>query len=481
MTLFENDLFVIVRLAFPLAKKIIVLDPAKAVLRNFDSGFFFAYTREQVMSVSQEKKPFLLVNLSGAASFSFPFDFSKVEGIVSFNSKAETSLDFFHFGLFLVVDQQNRLRWLISEYHTQTDFLDDYIQPQFVTDVSNFFSGFKSLANYIRVKSGNLKKVVDGNIQILKRERQFFDCLANDEYSSFTINLNSHTAQGLIRIKLYNKNKYSWVINHAINPSGREKISNESMILSEIGSKYFNHFGIPDFFSSENNNGFKIGPQFKTSESRTTVRLINSKLTEVVLEYQSLYVRQTELKKYFKSIEIITDFNWIRTKISNSQIPRGISAINLTKLYSNLLKIFNDLDLNASLFLSLNNNLLYSENIFSCNEKLYFTSWVNADFDLPIFYDLFRKEIFYAEETESNNAEMISERILNVLKEFTLLDFSEKNNINTGIQFKVFVISTLVNELKQLLVKKVVMPQANVKIFNWLSLTETTKIYFKIV
>ena len=145
MTFFENDLFIIVRLAFPSTKKVIVLDPGKVIIKNYDCGFFYAYTRDQVINISKEKNQFLLVNMSGAASFSFPFDFSYIEGIISFNDIAEASLDFYHYSLYYLVDQHNMLRWLISENHKQTDFLDDYYQIQFVTDVSNLFSGFSSL------------------------------------------------------------------------------------------------------------------------------------------------------------------------------------------------------------------------------------------------------------------------------------------------------------------------------------------------
>jgi hypothetical protein len=470
MAFFENDLFVVVRLAFPAAKKVIVLDPAKIIARNYDCGFLYAYTREQVMNISKEKKQFLLVNMSGAASFSFPFDFNFIEGIISFNDIDETSLDFFHYRLFYVVDQQNMLRWLISENHKQTDFLSDYYQPQFTTDVSNLFSGFSSLSNYLKVKWGKLKKVTDGTFQVLKRDRHFFASIQNDQYDSFTINFKTHTSPGLIRVRLYKQNKYSWVINHAINDTGMEKVANEKMVLTEISKNSFNHLGIPGFFVSDHNIAYKIDPSFKPAENRHTRKLLNTILTDAVLEYQSLYNRKSTIKQFWKGNGILKDLNWIRGRIANNQIPRGISAINLTKLYSKLLQIFNELDINKHVYISLNNNLLYSENIFSSGSKLYFTSWVNADFDLPIFYDLFQKELYYIDESSTADFEILSDNIQIELENQNLKTFADQHNIDIDIQFKVFIIITFITELKLLVVKKMVMPETNIKLYNWLEL-----------
>lgn len=471
MTFFENDLFVIVRLAFPAAKKVIVLDPAKVVMKNYNSGFLYAYTRDQVMSLSNEKNPFLLINMSGAPSVSFPFNFAIIEGIISFNDIDESSLDFFHYSLCYVVDQQNKIKWLISENHIQTDFLNDYYQSQFTTDVSNLFSGFSWLMNYLKIKRGNLKKVTDGSCQILKKDRHFFASIDNDQYDSYTINFDSHFAKGIIRIRLYNKAKYTWVMNHAIDLEGKEKIANENKVLSEISKKKYSHIGIPEFFASDYNIVYKFDKTCKTSDSLQTKKLLERVFTNAVLEFQSDYIREFSLKTFWKGKHILNDIAWIRSRIAQDQIPRGISALNLAKLYSNIVQIFNDFDLNESVFLSLNNNHLYSENIFSSKDKLYFTSWVNADFDLPLFFDLFQKALFRADEMATADSEIMCNSIQRELEKEILNNFASQYNINIGLQFKVFLTITFIAELKLLLIKKMVLPETNVKLFNWLELS----------
>ena len=318
---------------------------------------------------------------------------------------------------------------------------------------------------------GKLKKIVDGSCQILKRDRHFFTAINNDQYDSFTINLINQSAPGLIRIRLYKQTKYSWVINHAINAICLEKITNEKMVLTEISKNAYNHFGIPEFLTSDYSVVYRIEPSFKTADSRQTRKLMNTILTDAVLEYQSLYYRESTIKKVWKGNDILKDFNWIKSRIAHNQIPRGVSALNLTKLYANLLQIFNKLDLNKPVFLSLNNNHLYSENIFSSDNKLYFTSWANADFDLPLFFDLFQKELYYADEIATADSEMMSENIQTELENKNLKDFAGQYNIDIDIQFKVFIIITFIEEFKQLLVKKMVLPETNIKIYNWLELT----------
>lgn len=471
MEFFENDLFVIVKLAFPSVKKVVVLDPAKVVVRNYNKDFFFAYTRDQITNIIKEQKHFLLVNMSGAASFSFPFDFTTIEGIISFNGLEETSLDFYHYNLCYVVDQQNKVRWLISENHKQTDFLNEYYKSQFVTDVSNFFSSFSSLINYLNVKWGKLKKVTDGSCQILKRDKHFFTSIDNSQYDSFTVNLKDHTLPGLIRIKLYKGIKNRWVINHAINTIGHEKITNEKRILTEISKNTYNYFAISEYFVSDFNVVYSIEPSFKSADTQATKKIINSTLTNAVLEFQCLYSRESTLKKYWRDHNILSDLNWIRSRIAQDQIPRGISALNFTKLYTNILQIFNELDLDKCIRLGLNNNHLNSENIFSSGNKLFFTSWGNADFDLPLFYDLFQTVVNYADENTNADHEIILTNLQLELENQILKDFAIENNIDINIQFKTFIIFTFITEIKKLVVKKTVLPETNIKIYIWLEIT----------
>ena len=222
---------------------------------------------------------------------------------------------------------------------------------------------------------------------------------------------------------------------------------------------------------SEHSVVYRISPTFKSADSIKTKKLISLHLTDAVLEFQSLYKREITLHKFWKSTEVLRDFNWIKSKIGSNQLPRGISAINVTKLYANLLLFFNALDLSKNICLSLNNNLLYSENIYSADNKLYITSWANADFDLPLFFDLFQKELYSATEINSSDTDALYNNLQFLVNSKSLTEFSIQNNIDLDFHFKVFMIVNFIQELKQLLAKKIVMPESNIELYKWLDLT----------
>lgn len=472
MSLFENDLLVIVRLAFPSVKTVIVLDPGKTVIRNFDCGFTYIYTRDQVLAVSKEKRKFILVNISGASSFSFPFNFSNIEGIISFNIAPETSLDYFHFNLFYVVDQKNTIQWIISEKHKDTSFLLDYHQYQFVTDVNNFFTGFSSLSNYLNVKFGKINKVTDGNFQILKKENKFLESLENEQYESFIIQLKDSVIHGLIRINVYSQNKCIAVINHSILPAGLNKIETEKMVISEISRTHFEHFGIPDFTVSDYSVCYFLSSNLKSTEYKQTRKLLNNLLIKVVDEYQNPFCREMPLKDLWKGNDVLKNLNLIRSRISQNQLPRGLSATNLTKLYALIIDIFNELDINQLIYVSLNNHSFNDENIYSATQKLYFTSWVNADFDLPLFSDLFFREIGFMIGPENHDAETLINNLTNLINSSDFKDIAANYKIDIILYLKLYLVLTCTKQLQAIISKKIVLPEINVHVFNWLSIAE---------
>jgi hypothetical protein len=472
MSLFENDLLVIVRLAFPSVKIVIVLDPGKAVIRNYDSGFDFIYTRDQVLAAANEKRKIVLVNISGASSFTFPFDFSNIEGIISFNISYETSVDFYHFELFYVVDQQNALRWILSEKHKETSFLQDYYQYQFVTDVGNFFTGFSSLTNYLHVKFGNLRKVTDGNFQVLKRDKNFFECIDNEQYTSFTIQFKDSLIRGLLRIDVYNNNKLSAVINHAILPSGFNRIENEQMVISEISRKKFRNIAIPDYKTSDYSVCYHLPLAYKPSNHKQTRNLLHNKLIDAINEYQEPYIRQITLKDLWKGNDVLKILTLIRTRISQNQLPRGLSATNVTRLYSKLIDIFNKLDISQPIYVSLNNNSFNNVNIYSANEKLYFTSWGYADFDLPLFSDLFFDETGYIEGPVNPDSEVYTLNINFLITNSALTDIANKYNADIKLYLKLFFVLACTKQFQAIITKKTVLPEVNILVFNWLTIID---------
>jgi hypothetical protein len=476
MSLFENDLLVMIRFAFPAAHKVVILDPGKTVIRNYNSGFTFIYTRDQVLAAGKEKTKFILVNFSGASSFSFPFDFQNVEGIVSFNIGYETSTDFYHFEFFYVVDQQNSLRYIISENHRDTYFLHDYHQPRFITDVSNLFSGFSSFTNYFNVKLGKIMKVTDGNFQVLKRNKNFLDCIENEKYESLIIpvKINSPINQGVIRIQAFSNKRCTAVINHSILPAGQEKIGNEKMVVSEISKTQFKYLAIPEYSFSDFSICYFLPVFLKPPHHRQTKSLIIKSLTNAIYEYQAPYYRQISLKDLWKGNEIIKVLNWIRNKISQNDLPRGLSPTNLTKLYSHIIDMFNGMDINQSVYVSLNNHSLNDENMYSDKDKLYFTSWINADFDLPLFSDIFYNEIGNLEEPRNIDTDGLINNFEVLMNDPDIIENADKFEINLKQYLKIYMILNCSKELQAIISKKIVLPEVNVYVYNWLKIAENT-------
>ncbi|MFC2114801.1 hypothetical protein ACFLRI_05590, partial [Bacteroidota bacterium] len=100
MKILESDLFLISKLAFKQNREIFVLDPGKECISNVSCGFHYVRHRKEVEALAINPRTYYIINISGANTFSFPLDFSKVEGIISFNRNIETSLDYYHSTLF---------------------------------------------------------------------------------------------------------------------------------------------------------------------------------------------------------------------------------------------------------------------------------------------------------------------------------------------------------------------------------------------
>jgi len=84
MNFFEKELFAIARVFLNTSLNIFVLDPGNICIRNYHSGFHYVTTRQEVSELSAINEKFIIINLSGADISTFPFDFSLIEGIISF-------------------------------------------------------------------------------------------------------------------------------------------------------------------------------------------------------------------------------------------------------------------------------------------------------------------------------------------------------------------------------------------------------------
>jgi hypothetical protein len=465
---FESDLFLIQKLAFPEAKTIIVIDPGKVAVSNYKSNFIHVSRKDEIKKMSFLENKFVIFNLSGADTFSIPIKFDKVEGIVSFSGSDETSEEFYCGNLYYTLNENNSFRWLISQDHTTADFLFDLHTYGKLTDMSNLFSSYKSVMNYFRVKNRNLRKVTDGNIQIIKREKHFFDELSDLTYDSFITRLDSCYLNNILEIKYYENGKRKFNLKKAINNIGQIKLENEHKALNELAKHDFQNFEVPEIVRNNKSLITVVKPDLKSTDYYKVKKLIYNRFLIGIKEYYSKFNSTNSVKKILKGEKIISLMQDIENRIRQRQLPKGISLINLGNLYKKLITIINEIDIERQIPVSLNNNNLNPDYIGYSPEKIYFLNWENAKFDHPLLFDLFEYNFVHIEEWENPQSHFLVNDIEALKDHDEIQSLIATYNLDFELHLKLYLLIRLSNELSAIISKKVIYPETNLKIFFWL-------------
>jgi hypothetical protein len=466
--LFESDLFLTLKLFFPDPPVVLVFDPQKSVVKNYESNFVYVKTREEVNQLSKIKKRVVIINLSGAGTFTYPINFDLVDGIISFSKNPETSTEFYHHSVYFIQDQTNAIKWLVSENHKNTEFLTDYYSYVSAIDISNISLTVKSFIGYLRVKWGYLKKLTDGTIQILKRENNLFKLASSNNYESFITHLQDAYLSGIINVNLFKNDRQVFLYRQAINKTSYEKLEEEKITIDELQNQNPQNFQL---LAIENDNGSSLQsiPQgLKKSEYYKTEGMQRNSILSAVLEYYSFFQIQKTVREFLKDEDVFKLLSLADLKIKQKNIPNGLSFINLTRLAARLLEFLNNINLDELIKCSLVNNGLIPENIWYFREQIYLVNWGDSVYDFPVFYDLFEYEFRHFEELKTNNTlKLLND--LNLLKNTKkIFEFVENNNLDFDLYLKLYLIHKITKELNTILAKKIIKPETSLRLYLWL-------------
>lgn len=467
MKIFEKELFIISKLVFDQKYPVFVLDPGGNVGKNFKTDFTYLTRRNQVEQLAAFKKKYYLINASGASTFSFPLNFNYAEAIISLNNSTETSMDFYHKDLYFFRDEYKRISWIVSENHRVADFLHSLDKVKSLVDLNNFLSVFPFTYKYFMLKMGNVGKTADGRIQLLIRKRNLFTTLTDQIIDSYSVDF-GQCSEGILKFRFYRGTKVILLIKKAWNTEGQKKLEHEYELIEKLQSNVFQYAVIPKIkkeqqeFLLEFNEPFKQ-PELYQLNGKYYTPLENS-LTEIAEKTKG----KTLISRIWRNENLYDNLVFIKSRVDSKMFPRGLSIINFIKIYTEMVKIFDQLEPEDEIYTSLAVRKLKAENLGYNNSKIFFHSLENAEENYPMYYDLFDFIFHTAESKDQPDSDDLIEDI-EYLKE-SLQETGFDDNFEKYL--KIFFLIHMIPEMASMLVKQVLPPEENIKLLTWAEIIE---------
>ena len=475
MNFTEKDLSALAHVFFDVNSRVFVLDPGNLVIKNFNSGFVFVHNKSQILDLQAEKERYYLINLSGANIFSFPFEFSKVDGIISFSASNDIKSGFFHYELYYIDDVFGHLRWLFSKNHTKNDFLDELEEETSSIDINNLISLFPFIINYIRLKSGRINKITDGAIQVYKRKCPLIPGFEDSLYDSFSLNLKRTINSGILGFKLYKNKKLESYLQYAVSKDGLDIITREQKIILELTELNFTQFVPKKIICSEKALLFSLGASSGEMDYYRSARNIH-KIIKGVSELYQNFNSITTISEFFNKENIWLYFKLVKLTSEQKLLPRGLSQSNFDRLINVLLKIVATIDLQTKIPLSFANNQLIPKNMIQTGNRIVLLNWEYAEYELPLLFDIFAYLFIHIEGFENPESDNLLKEIRNMKADKTIKEITENYHVDFDLHLKLFILYHVSKDIGIVLNQKVVRPEINLKHLLW---TETAADFFK--
>ncbi|HPD66187.1 MAG TPA: hypothetical protein P5050_11250 [Bacteroidia bacterium] len=465
MKIFEKELYALSRIFFENNYPVFVLDPGGSVKKNFPSEFVYLVKRNQVEKLAAYQKKYYLINVSGANTFSFPLNFQYVEAIISFSPGTETSMDFYHKDLYYFQDEYKRINWIVSENHRVTDFFHDLDKARSLVDLNNFFSVFPYTWKYFMLKLGNVKKFAHGRIQLMIRQRYLFESLSQQHFDSYSVQFSKYQ-DGIVRFRFYDSKKTAFLIKKAWNTEGKKKLEHEYELLSELQDLVLTRAEIPVI--SRVRQEYLL--EFRESFGQHELYKWNSKLyvllEEALHELSASQRGKTKISKLWRNENLHENLVFIKSRVDKKMFPNGLSIINFVKIYTALVKYFDESDPDMTIESGLSVRKIVPDNIGRSGDRVIFNNFEHAETFYPLFFDSF-DFIFHAaespEQPDSDNLIQDLEYLKHFLEEKGVL----QNKEDFELQLKVFLLIHIIPEMVNLLTKPVLPPEENLKLLLW--------------
>ncbi len=459
---FEKDIYLIHRLAFPhLNVKIFILDPEKKLVRNLNHRMIIPVrTRKDIEFVKSYNRPHTLINISGAQTFSFPFSFEKISGIITFNQYPEVSELFYHYELYYSCNSKEQISWLYDKNYRDHDFLLHLEEISTTVDINNLWTFFPDSLKYLRLWLGDLKRISSGLVQILIPEKHEFLSQLN-KGESISIPLYKARKTGVITIFIKKGKKVIRIIKIPSDPLEKDILKHDVEIIQNQEKELIRPESRKNYSEYHCSRPVRVLSHYK----------LHSKYREPfirkVLDYNIHYLRHQALEDFLKKNDVIKSLDFIKLRLKSRAIPQGLGLYNFTFVFKHITALLNELKHDSHIPVSYSNPNLSPENIFSDGQNICLLHWEHYNQNYPLIYDLF-DWIFKEEESkEDPDAENLAEDLQWLSEE--LSPFMEKHELSFDFDklLKLYLLTRFSREMFFMLNNPRIIPEENMKIYLW--------------
>lgn len=467
----EKDIYALVKTFFNSESIVIVLDPGEIVIKNFPCDFVYITTKKQIEELALIKTHFVLINITGARAFGFPLNYNLVDGVLSFAPLDEAETGYFHYEICFINDVRDNLRWLFSANHKVNDFMDELEDPTSSIDVNNLFSLYPYIINYIRLKSGKIRKISDGNFHIYKRSGNLIPHTDDDFYESFSVNLYKYIDSGFLFFKFYAQKQWKAILKFAFNDSGLNLIDAEYLILSKFEKLKGTGLLPEDWSKNPDSLLFTLNTVSGELDYYQTSRHLDQ-IISGFNELTGVYQNEIKINEFLRKENLLALLNIIQLSHEQNLLPKGLSPSVINSLLDVLLNLLNSLDLNATITVSIAPGAISPDNMTFSNHRVVLFNWAFSTFNLPVLSDLFAYLFIHIESFENPDPEILVKKI-NKIKNSGILDsLISQYRLDFDLYLKLFIIRRAILETSAILDKKVIRPEINLKIILWIDTAE---------
>lgn len=472
MHFLERDIYALVKTFFDSGSRIFVLDPGNIIIKNYPCEFEYITTRNEVETLSELKVRFILVNLTGARVFSFPLDFKLADGILSFSPSHESATGFFHYELFYINDVRDQLRLLFSANHRINDFMDDLEESSSMIDVNNLMNLYPYIINYIRLKTGHIGKITDGNFHIYKNSANLIPDIDDSYYESFSVNLHKNIHSGFLFFRLYAQKQWKAILKYAFNDSGNNYVNAEYLVLSKLEKQKGTGL-IPDEIKK---TGKSLLFMLSNTKRELDYHLTSHSLDKIILGLNDLipaFKNEMTTREFLQKENLFTILKVLNLAVEKKLIPRGLSHTNLSNMLNMNLSLLNNIDLEYKIIVSLATRAISPENLLLSDNRVILYNWASSTFNLPLLFDLFNYLFLYVENFENPEPEMLIKKINRIRNSGILNGVIDKYGIDFFLNLKLYIIHRSVLETSAIIDKPLVRPEINIKILFWIETAQS--------
>lgn len=432
--IYESDLYLLVNLFFPDATNVTVLDPEHKIKLNYESGFHLVDDQAKIKKVAALES-MVVVNLTDVPIDSYPFDTDAISGAISFRENPEVIQGMESKPFYYVINEEvETIRWVFNKELAKPFFLD-YYDPE--ADYGNFFRWFTRLCGTLR----QMNWVADEKFHVFFRERPFYKQISEATVNGFTLFTGRYLTTGKVVLQLLYEQNVVKYLKWPLTAEAEGFLKQESHVLTTLNKKDFQNLIVPYPESGTNNslllnNILKLRPKGIQRWSKYHFKAIG--------EYTREFLGERSLEDLLKKENLLDQLGQMKEVLRRDETPKGLSTMNTTRVYQQLVYHLNQMPLDTKIPVSLVHWDFTPENVQIEEGVLKILDWEQARFDHPVLIDVF-EFLFYNVEDNFQPSLALFEKGWKELKQweaFHLLQQEFQADLN--IHFRLYLLLRII-------------------------------------